>query len=397
MDDFFSSFPNAGASGVQSVNGLSGALTLAAGSNITITPSGNTLTISSSGGGGGANTALSNLDVTTAINSDLIASVSAANWIIQTVNNSSATKNLKVLTGNSSSAASGLIIISTGVGNTGSGDLSLLTGNATVSGSSGLLQARSGNVTAGSSNTGNFDAGSGEATSSGAGTGNVTLSSGDVSTGAGNSGDVNISSGPTVDGNSGAIILSPSAPAGSGVRGTIQLADGSEGTAGQVWTSTDTIGSGAWAPAAGGAAFQKFSISYTDFTGFVGLDTATINIATLPAGYGVTQAATRVVADFTSSETSAPGDVVFNLGADGPTSLPNNFIVGPDAGPGTVAGNLDRAYSPGGSNTGAGMGVADYSNPTNVTLTIQLSGSATDLSLLTTGSIDVFVKMENLN
>lgn len=38
---------------VSTINGLSGAITLAAGSNITITPSGNTLTIASTGGGGG--------------------------------------------------------------------------------------------------------------------------------------------------------------------------------------------------------------------------------------------------------------------------------------------------------------------------------------------------------
>lgn len=39
---------------VTTINGLSGAVTLAAGSNITITPSGNTLTFASSGGGGGS-------------------------------------------------------------------------------------------------------------------------------------------------------------------------------------------------------------------------------------------------------------------------------------------------------------------------------------------------------
>ena len=41
-----------GAAGVSSLNGLSGALTLAAGNNVTITPSGSTLTISASGSGG---------------------------------------------------------------------------------------------------------------------------------------------------------------------------------------------------------------------------------------------------------------------------------------------------------------------------------------------------------
>jgi len=43
----------AAASGVASLNGLTGALTLAAGSNVTITPSGHKITIAATGGGGG--------------------------------------------------------------------------------------------------------------------------------------------------------------------------------------------------------------------------------------------------------------------------------------------------------------------------------------------------------
>lgn len=43
---------NVGSSGVSSINGINGATTLAAGSNVTITPSGNTLTIASTGSGG---------------------------------------------------------------------------------------------------------------------------------------------------------------------------------------------------------------------------------------------------------------------------------------------------------------------------------------------------------
>lgn len=42
-----------GGDGVTSLNTLTGAITLAAGSNITLTPAGNTITIASSGGGGG--------------------------------------------------------------------------------------------------------------------------------------------------------------------------------------------------------------------------------------------------------------------------------------------------------------------------------------------------------
>ena len=48
-----------GSSGVSSINSLTGAVTLAAGSGITITPSGNTLTIASTGGGSGTVTSVS--------------------------------------------------------------------------------------------------------------------------------------------------------------------------------------------------------------------------------------------------------------------------------------------------------------------------------------------------
>jgi hypothetical protein len=59
-----------GGSGVDSVNGLSGALTLAAGTGITLTTVGNTITIDATGGGGGATTALDNL-ASTAVNAPI--------------------------------------------------------------------------------------------------------------------------------------------------------------------------------------------------------------------------------------------------------------------------------------------------------------------------------------
>lgn len=70
MSDFYLFYPPANElpinSGVTSLNTLTGALILAAGSNITITPSGgNTLTIASTGGGGGGLTSL-NSDTTAA-------------------------------------------------------------------------------------------------------------------------------------------------------------------------------------------------------------------------------------------------------------------------------------------------------------------------------------------
>lgn len=49
---------NSGLAGVSSLNGLVGAISLAAGANITLTPVGNTITIASTGGGGAGNPAL---------------------------------------------------------------------------------------------------------------------------------------------------------------------------------------------------------------------------------------------------------------------------------------------------------------------------------------------------
>lgn len=80
-NNFYASYPIDGAgSGVLSLNGLTGSLTLVAGSGITITPSGSTITIASTGGGG-ANTTLSNLTSPVALNQDLLFGTDAANDI----------------------------------------------------------------------------------------------------------------------------------------------------------------------------------------------------------------------------------------------------------------------------------------------------------------------------
>lgn len=51
--DVIGGIPGGGGAGVGSLNGLSGDLTLAAGTGVTVTPTGSTLTIAASGGGGG--------------------------------------------------------------------------------------------------------------------------------------------------------------------------------------------------------------------------------------------------------------------------------------------------------------------------------------------------------
>lgn len=63
--------------------------------------------------------------------------------------------------------------------------------------------------------------------------------------GSGASGNISVVTGNAPGGNSGNISLQTGTA--SGTRGAIQLQNGSQGTAGQVWTSTDTNGSGSWA------------------------------------------------------------------------------------------------------------------------------------------------------
>ncbi len=76
MSNFFAEYPvnsGGGGGGVTSLNGQTGALTLIAGTNITITPGAGTLTIAATGSSG-ANTALSNL-ASVAINTSLLPGV----------------------------------------------------------------------------------------------------------------------------------------------------------------------------------------------------------------------------------------------------------------------------------------------------------------------------------
>jgi hypothetical protein len=69
---FFVKAPKVNPAGLDSINSLIGAVTLTAGANITLTPVGNDITIAASGGGGGADTALSNLTSPTSINQNLL-------------------------------------------------------------------------------------------------------------------------------------------------------------------------------------------------------------------------------------------------------------------------------------------------------------------------------------
>lgn len=149
-----------------------------------------------------------------------------------------------IRTASSGAGASESMIITTG--GAGSGEA---TGNVTVRTANNDQLLGTGSVSVFSGNgTGGGDIPSGA----------VSLFSGSAAA-AGAVGLVTIRDGVPADGAGGGVLIKTSAPSGSGTRAKIQLQDGSEGTSGQVWTSTDTVGSGHWAAPAGGGANTALS------------------------------------------------------------------------------------------------------------------------------------------
>lgn len=168
-------------------------------------------------GASGANTFLSNLTSPTAINQDLIFDTGAAANLKTKDDITQTTQNLTISSGSSvggSSFSSGTVIVSSGPGDTGSGDTVIATGQGGV-GNSGAL----------------------------------TIVTGDS---------------PGAGGSAGNIIIAP----GTGFSGgpaSLRFNNVGEGTAGDVWTSVDTSGGGAWrTPATNNK--ELFTLSGTDIT-----------------------------------------------------------------------------------------------------------------------------------
>lgn len=129
-----------------------------------------------------------------------------------------------------------------------SGALFLTTGqvsDATSTARTGGMELATG-INLGTGNSGTIDIVSGSAAAGNSG--NISFLSGNSDSG--NTGTLTFRSGEATAGNSGNVLLA-SGPA-SATRGTIQFQNGSEGTAGHIWTSIDTTGSGSWLPASGG-------------------------------------------------------------------------------------------------------------------------------------------------
>lgn len=294
MDNFYASYSGVdgggGGGGVTTLNGQSGALTLIAGSGITITPGAGTLTIDASGGGG-ANTALSNL-AAVAINTSLLpatnnsislgsVSLAYANAFANILKPATNT-NLSILTNDRSTAAPGSVtvqggdytgaVVSTaggpvilrggggtrrggsanvqgGTAATRGGDVSITGGDATTSGASGSITISGGNSVA--ADTG-FVLMQTSAANTGFSSGVATIQTGDSPDI--NSGEIDIITGQAPGGISGNILLQIGTAA---TPGFIRLVDSSlaGATNGDVWTLQDqTTGAGYWQPGGSGGA-----------------------------------------------------------------------------------------------------------------------------------------------
>lgn len=243
-------------SGVSSLNSLTGALTIAAGTGITVTPSGgNTLTIAATGASG-ANTALSNL-ASVAINTDLLpasdntinlgsntlryaitytefidSGLAALNII--TDNQAAGSSNTGALLINSGSlsgsatGASGALTISSGAitnasSSSNTGNVTIKSSNNNGSGFSGNVSLTTGTTSSGGSNSGSVAISTGSASNALSISGGVSLVTGNNS--AGTSGDITINSGTATGAGkvSGNITLTPGAIAGGATQGNIVL------------------------------------------------------------------------------------------------------------------------------------------------------------------------------
>lgn len=192
---------------------------------------------------GGANTALSNLS-TTAINADLLFDKTTSALIIG--------KSLTIA--DPIGATSPTLTVKSGNASTNnqiSGKMTVASGNAdSTSGGLDLVTGTSGTV------SGDINIKTGDNYNSLTYSGNVLISTGDV--------------GSNPNSTSGNIVLyTSSTPTNPSKRGKIKFQNGSEGTAGYVWTSTDSVGSGAWQAVSAPSNTwnkQKFTLSGTDIT-----------------------------------------------------------------------------------------------------------------------------------
>lgn len=172
----------------------------------------------------------------------VILSSGSSDSTIKTKDSSLLTKSLNINSGVSSTNKSGDVIAASGNSADNSGNVGIFTGNSTLADSGAIFVATGTSGTGTPRFSGNINLTSGATTVSNSTSGNINLASGDCLFAGGISGNVVLSIGAAV-----------------GTRGKIKLKDGSEGTVGHVWTSTNADGSGHWEAAGSGGASTDLS------------------------------------------------------------------------------------------------------------------------------------------
>lgn len=158
-----------------------------------------------------------------------------------------------------------------------SGGVVFASGN-TQSGNSGFAGFATGDAQSGNSGDASIKTGQVQGVAATSKTGDLSLNTGSVTDAgsSGNTGEVFIATGDNSgSGNSGNVTLSLGSIAG-GTRGKFRIQDGTEGTSGYCWTSTDTSGSGSWQACSGGGGGANVTLS--------NLTTTNINASLIPDG-----------------------------------------------------------------------------------------------------------------
>lgn len=245
------------------------------------------------------------------------------------------------ITDNTSSGITGMVSLSSG-NNAGTGNSGefILESGSTTTGTTGSVNIQSGSSTAGSSGDVKITAGStgptsfaGEVgigtspqtnTGSTSDTGVVQIESGPVldGTSSGATGSITIKSGDNSGtGNTGPIVIQIGTIT-SGTRGQIRLVDGTEGTAGYVWTSTDTSGNGAWMPGGGGggAATDLSNLTPTAINEDLVLAKATPKVKSADSASSAVADLTVSAGDYTGGGLHAGGSVNIASGVSATSS-----------------------------------------------------------------------------
>lgn len=139
-----------------------------------------------------------------------------------------------------------------------------------------------------------------------------------------------------------------------------------------------------------GAGWTKYTVSYTAFLGFTGLQMAAIPLQSVPAGTAVYAVCVNVTQLFDGSPSSPDLSLDFEIGSD--STLNGNLSI-------DITADATRktlpivGYAPSGPGGGANaLGLLSVTGSQNITAIINITSSAVTLDQLISGSVDVYIQ-----